>query len=148
MVFTAFCPTCERTVYLGEDDARACPVCSSPLVVSETTPDSGVPLDVRIAKNEDRARSFNESLERGDRAHGADGVAEFLCECGNADCSQTLEIPIAEYEEVRKNPKRFILALGHTADDVEVVVKEQSSYLVVEKLGRPGEIAADLDDRS
>jgi hypothetical protein len=148
MVFTAFCPTCERTVYLGEDDARACPVCSSPLVVSETTPDSGVPLDVRIAKNEDRVRSFNESLERGDRAHGADGVAEFLCECGNTDCSQTLEIPIAEYEEVRRNPKRFIIALGHKADDVEVVVKEQSSYHIVEKLGRPGEIADDLDDRS
>jgi hypothetical protein len=148
MVFTAFCQTCGRTVYLGEDDARACPVCSSPLVVSESTPDTGVPLDARIAKNEDRARSFNESLERGGRGQGADGVAEFLCECGSADCSRTIEIPIAEYEEVRRNPKRFIIALGHNADEVEVVVTEKRSYNVVEKLGRPGEIAEDLDDRS
>jgi hypothetical protein len=148
MVFTAFCPTCGRTVYLGEDDARACPVCSSPLVVNEAEQDSGVQLDARIAKNEDRARSFNERLERGDRAISADGVAEFLCECGNADCSQTIEIPIAEYEEVRRNPKRFIIALGHKTDDVEVVIKEKRSYSVVEKLGRPGEIAEDLDDRN
>jgi DNA-directed RNA polymerase subunit RPC12/RpoP len=148
MVFTAFCQTCGRTVYLGEDDARACPVCSSPLVVSESTPDSSAPLDARIAKNEDRARSFNETLERGGRGHGADGVAEFLCECGNADCSRTIEIPIAEYEEVRRNPKRFIIAVGHTADDVEVVVTEKRSYIIVEKLGGPGKIAEDLDDRS
>jgi DNA-directed RNA polymerase subunit RPC12/RpoP len=148
MVFTAFCPTCGRTVYLGEDDARACPVCSSPLVVSETEPDSGTPLDARIAKNEARARSFNESLERGEGAQGADGVAEFLCECGNADCSQTIKVPIAEYEEVRRNPKRFIIALGHKTDDVEVVVKEKRSYSVVEKLGRAGRVADDLDERS
>jgi DNA-directed RNA polymerase subunit RPC12/RpoP len=148
MVFTAFCPTCGRTVYLGEDDTRACPVCSSPLVVSESTPDSEPPLDARIAKNEDRARSLNESLERGGRGHGADGIAEFLCECGNADCNRTIEIPITEYEEVRRNPKRFIIARGHNADDVEVVVSEKRSYNVVEKLGRPGEIAQDLDDRS
>jgi hypothetical protein len=148
MVYTAFCQTCGRTVYLGEDDTRACPVCSSPLVVSETEQDSDVQLDVRITKNEDRARSFNENLERGDRAHGTDGVAEFLCECGKANCSQTIEISIAEYEEVRKNPKRFIIALGHKADDVEVVVEQRRSYSVVEKLGRPGEIADDLDDRN
>jgi hypothetical protein len=148
MVFTAFCQTCGRTVYLGEDDTPSCPVCSSPLVATETTPDSPPSLDVRIAQNEDRARSFNEELEREPRRRDADGVAEFVCECGNAECSQTIEMPIAEYEGVRRNPKRFVVALGHRADDVEVVVEKRPSYTVVEKVGRPGDMAEDLDDRS
>ena len=148
MVYTAFCQTCGRTVYLGEDDARACPVCSSPLVVNETSPDSRPPLDVRIAQNEDRARSLNERLESDDRRRDADGVAEFVCECGNANCSETIEMPIAEYEGIRRNPKRFVVATGHKADAVEVVVEKKPSYTVVEKVGQPGEIAEDLDERS
>jgi DNA-directed RNA polymerase subunit RPC12/RpoP len=148
MVFTAFCQTCGRTVYLGEDDTQACPVCSSPLVVTESTTDSRPPLDVRIAQNEDRARSFNERVELDDHRRDADGVAEFVCECGNPDCSQTIEMPIAEYEGVRRNPKRFVVALGHKADTVEVVVEKKPSYTVVEKVGRPGEIAENLDEHS
>jgi hypothetical protein len=148
MVFTAFCQTCGRTVYLGEDDARACPVCSSPLVVNGTTPDSRPPLDVRIAQNEDRARSVNERLERDPSRRDANGVAEFLCECGDADCNRTIEMPVAEYEGIRSNPKRFVLAVGHKAEDIEVVIERKPSYTVVEKVGRPGEIAENLDDRN
>jgi hypothetical protein len=117
-------------------------------MVSETDPDSPLPLDVRLAQNEDRARSFNEKLERDDSRRDADGVAEFVCECGNADCSQTIAMPIAEYEGIRRNPKRFVVALGHKADAVEVVVEEKPSYTVVEKVGQPGEVAEDLDDRN
>lgn len=148
MVFTAFCQTCGRTVYLGEDDTQACPVCSSPLVVTETTPESRPPLDTRIAQNEDRARSFNEKLERDDSRRGSDGLAEFVCECGNADCRKTIKMAIAEYEDVRRNPKRFVVAIGHKADAVEVVVEKKPSYTVVEKVGRPGETVEDLDGRS
>jgi DNA-directed RNA polymerase subunit RPC12/RpoP len=148
MVYTAFCQTCGRTVYLGEDDTRACPVCSSPLVVSETTPDSRAPLDARIAENEDKARSLNERLDRRDRAPGANGLAEFVCECGNANCRKTIEVPIREYEEVRRNPQRFIIATGHEIDDVEVVIDDRRSYSVVEKVARPGDIAEDLEDRN
>jgi DNA-directed RNA polymerase subunit RPC12/RpoP len=148
MVFTAFCQTCGRTVYLGEDDTQACPVCSSPLVVTEATSESRPSLDARLAQNENRARSVNERLERDDSRRDADGVAEFVCECGNADCSQTIAMPIAEYEGIRRNPKRFVVALGHKADAVEVVVEEKPSYTVVEKVGRPGAIAEDLDDRN
>jgi hypothetical protein len=117
-------------------------------MVSETDPDSRPPLDVRIAQNEDRARSVNEKLERDPSRRDADGVAEFVCECGDADCSRTIEMPVAEYEGVRRNPKRFVVALGHKADAIEVVVEKRPSYTVVEKVGRPGEVAEDLDDRN
>jgi hypothetical protein len=32
MALTAFCPTCERTVYIEEDHTPVCPVCSTPLL--------------------------------------------------------------------------------------------------------------------
>jgi uncharacterized Zn finger protein (UPF0148 family) len=35
MALTAFCPTCQRTVYIEEDQTPVCPVCSTPLL--ETT---------------------------------------------------------------------------------------------------------------
>jgi DNA-directed RNA polymerase subunit RPC12/RpoP len=35
MALTAYCSTCERTVYIEEGDTPVCPVCSSPLL--ETT---------------------------------------------------------------------------------------------------------------
>lgn len=35
MALTAFCTTCQRTVYIEEQETPICPVCSSPLL--ETT---------------------------------------------------------------------------------------------------------------
>jgi hypothetical protein len=32
MALSAFCPTCQRTVYVQDGDTPACPVCSSPLL--------------------------------------------------------------------------------------------------------------------
>lgn len=34
MALTAFCTTCQRTVYIEESDTFVCPVCSSPLLES------------------------------------------------------------------------------------------------------------------
>lgn len=30
----AYCPTCQRSLYLADDDQDSCPVCSSPLLES------------------------------------------------------------------------------------------------------------------
>lgn len=44
MAITAFCTSCQRTVYLEEDDTQVCPVCSTPLL--EVVPAvEGVPED-------------------------------------------------------------------------------------------------------
>lgn len=32
MAMTAFCTTCQRTVYIEEGETPVCPVCSSPLL--------------------------------------------------------------------------------------------------------------------
>jgi RNA polymerase subunit RPABC4/transcription elongation factor Spt4 len=30
-----YCVNCDRVVYLGEDDTSVCPVCATPLIVTE-----------------------------------------------------------------------------------------------------------------
>jgi hypothetical protein len=32
MAITSFCTSCQRTVYIEEDDTQVCPVCSTPLL--------------------------------------------------------------------------------------------------------------------
>lgn len=43
MALTSFCTTCQRTVYIEEQDTPVCPVCSSPLLetVSDSDDDPG-----------------------------------------------------------------------------------------------------------
>lgn len=46
MAANAFCPTCQRHVYVRDGDTRICPVCSSPLlevVDPEAVDPEGVP---------------------------------------------------------------------------------------------------------
>jgi Zn finger protein HypA/HybF involved in hydrogenase expression len=38
MALTTFCATCQRTVYIEEEDTSVCPVCSSPLVAAVESP--------------------------------------------------------------------------------------------------------------
>ncbi len=39
MSVAAFCTTCQRTVYIDENDTPVCPVCSSPLLEVVETDD-------------------------------------------------------------------------------------------------------------
>jgi hypothetical protein len=43
MAITAFCTSCQRTVYIEEDDTQVCPVCSTPLL--EVVPAMDAPSD-------------------------------------------------------------------------------------------------------
>jgi hypothetical protein len=49
--------------------------------------------------------------------------------------------------EARSRPARFLVAPGHELGDheIEQVVERRESYVVVEKMGRAADIAADLD---
>lgn len=38
MATESYCTVCQRTVYVAEDDAQACPVCSTPLLAAKKKP--------------------------------------------------------------------------------------------------------------
>ena len=79
----------------------------------------------RIAHNETRFRSIN------DERDGAS--AGFVCECGDLSCAALVHVPLDLYEEVRSNPRRFVVRPGHELLDAEHVVHRDRRFAVVEK---------------
>ena len=104
----------------------------------------------RIARNEVRFRDINERLEAGLLALGAEdpGAHEFVCECGNNDCRETVMLTFAEYEDVRRDARRFVLVPGHDIPDVEDVVAHNERYAVAQKHERTAPIVERTDPRT
>jgi hypothetical protein len=107
----------------------------------------------RVARNETLFREFNERVE--DMAEGFDLRSEgdsmrigFVCECGDLDCLERLELTRAAYEEVRSDPKRFVVVPGHEDMKIARVVAREGGYLVVEKIDEAAEVAIEHDPRS
>jgi len=102
----------------------------------------------RVARNEASAREINERIEESYDSHRLDTYTNMVCECGRSDCDVFIAITKAEYEEVRSDPRRFVVIRSHLAPDVEDVVSENDRFVVVEKReGRPAEIAEATDPR-
>jgi hypothetical protein len=99
---------------------------------------------VRAAQDESAERDVNEEIEE---ASALVGLAEYRCECPR-DCDVLVSLTVDEYEAVRSVPTHFIVAPGHLLVGVEVVVRENSRYMVVEKIGAAAPIASALDPRS
>jgi hypothetical protein len=99
----------------------------------------------RIGKNEALFREVNERIEE---IAGGPRI-EFLCECGNVDCTEPVTLTAGEYEALRAEPDRFAVLPGHEEPDVEDVVERHDGYLVVRKHpGGPAELAEARDPRS
>jgi hypothetical protein len=104
----------------------------------------------RLAENEAAFRDVNESL----RYVAAQGTAtvqtmRLVCECGDAGCSEFVDVTLTEYEGVRAMPTHFIVRLGHVAPDIERVVLQNERFAIVEKRpGEPAQIARETDPRA
>ena len=101
----------------------------------------------RIAKTEALFRSVNEGIkEASDRFDSP--TAEFVCECGDPSCTERIEVPLDEYEQVREEPTHFVVQPGHVMGPVETVVERERRYAVIEKLDRVvARIARQLNPR-
>jgi hypothetical protein len=71
----------------------------------------------------------------------------FVCECGDEDCGETLEVTHGQYESVRSDPRRFLVLPGHEDSNVARVAECHQHFLVVEKLEEAAEIAIEQDPR-
>jgi hypothetical protein len=102
----------------------------------------------RSAENQAIFRAGNEALRRS--ADGRAPALRFLCECGDETCFERATLELADYESIRKHPRRFIVVSGHedNSGDSSRVVERLDSYSVIEKLDGAGEIAERRDPRS
>jgi hypothetical protein len=103
----------------------------------------------RVARNEAGARNINEQIEDSYRSQRLDTYLSVVCECGLAECDVFLRVTKSEYEDVRSDPRRFLIDRTHLIADVEDVVTETDRFTIVEKReGEAAEVAIRTDPRS
>lgn len=108
-------------------------------------PDAGSEREIRAARNQSLFREVNEKMCELHKAFAAfTGTLTIACECANVECVQQLEIDPLEYLSIRSEPRHFAVRSGHVYPEVERVVRERGSYVVVEKEGAAGELAEEL----
>jgi hypothetical protein len=101
----------------------------------------------RIVRNETIFREVNERIQEVSPDAAADHV-EFVCECGNRGCVETIRMTQGEYEALRADPVLFGILPGHEIPEVEVVVADHERYLTVRKLPEEQEVARETDPRA
>jgi hypothetical protein len=103
----------------------------------------------RLGKNEVILRDLNERLQAHDGSPDQ-RFSEWVCECADMSCMKPVELSIEEYEMVRAEPTRFVVAPGddHVTPGIERVVQREERYWVVEKVGVAAEVSKNLDPRS
>jgi hypothetical protein len=110
-----------------------------------------VPTSERVGKNEALFREVNERIKEvsGDLAvFDGEAAVEFVCECSDEGCNETVELTLAEYEAVRADPTHFLVAPGHVWEPkAEHAVQQDENHSVVEKTGAAGDVAEDEDPR-
>jgi hypothetical protein len=104
----------------------------------------------RVGLNESIFRQVNEQIERLNRDLGTnDAAMTVICECADGDCAERFEIQVSEYEEVRADPRRYIIVSGHELPEFESVVESRGAYDVVRKRdGLAAKLAEETDPRS
>ena len=103
----------------------------------------------RIGVNEALFRAVNEQIEKLNQQLRAPDDMHVVCECGDAQCVERLSISTSDYERVRKDPRRFVIAPGHEIPDVETVIEKRGGFHIVEKVHEePERIAEQTDPRS
>lgn len=97
----------------------------------------------RLARNENHFREINESLSD-KHVHAVvvrSGPLPFVCECASPECTEAVELTLAEYREVRRDPRLFIVVPGHENPAAERVVEVKPGYAIVEKVGDAAAVA-------
>jgi hypothetical protein len=103
----------------------------------------------RIAQNETRFRDINERLEAGlmQVRHRPD-LLEFVCECGDRNCEDHIRMTLEDYEDVRRDSRRFAVAPGHVFPEAERVLEDRGEYAVIQKFGEAVEVTDAADRRA
>jgi hypothetical protein len=104
----------------------------------------------RIARNEVLFREVNERIKQvhaGARDLGSRDTFAVLCECGDQNCVEEIQITPQEYEQVRADPRQFVIVPGHGIPDVEEIVDEGEGFEVARKHMEEVEIAERTDPR-
>jgi hypothetical protein len=94
----------------------------------------------RNARTQVLYREVNEHIRTIQESFGMPPSIEVMCECGRG-CSLQIKISAADYAVVRGEPTYFLVAPEHQASEVDRVVEDHGSWLLVEAVGAAADIA-------
>jgi hypothetical protein len=100
----------------------------------------------RIARNEALFREVNERIEEVSGEAPGEYV-EFICECGNRDCTDQVELTREEYEGLRADSVQFAVKPGHVIPQVEFAVAENDRFVTAKKFADEQAVARETDPR-
>jgi hypothetical protein len=91
----------------------------------------------RMALNEAASREINEEIEQAHQDDPPGRRMRIACECALKACDEVIEITMAEYQDVRSDPRQFAIVLEN--DRFAVVAK---------RAGTPANVVTETDPRS
>lgn len=87
----------------------------------------------RFARNQRIFREVNERLR--EVADPSIALAQYVCECSHAECSETIELDLVDYDAIRSTPQAFVISPGHERLEHERVVEDANDrFMLVEKV--------------
>ena len=103
----------------------------------------------RAGLNEALFRQVNEEIRSLTDDLGSEGATiTVICECGDAGCTERIELRRSEYERVRGDSLLYVIARGHHLPEVERVVERRNCWEIVRKIGVASDVAEETDPRS
>jgi hypothetical protein len=105
----------------------------------------------RGARTQSLFRDMNERIrEINDAFSDVLPLGDWTCECAEDACTERVRLSTAEYESVRADPKRFVVAPddSHVVAEIEHIERRTDRFWVVEKDGEAAELATRVDPRS
>jgi hypothetical protein len=87
-------------------------------------------------RTEELYREVNERIVRLNQVFESP-VGEFLCECADSLCAERLLLTLEEYETIRTDRRRFLMAAGHEPEGARVLELHDGWEVVSESRGRP-----------
>jgi hypothetical protein len=86
----------------------------------------------QLVRNQMLLREVNDRIAEIVSADG-DAPAEFVCECSNDDCAETLPLSLLAYKGIRSSANLFVVLRDHEIPEVDRVVEEHERFNLVEK---------------
>ena len=99
-------------------------------------------------ENEIIRRARNEWIEQTLDSFGAEHSEDtYVCECGDPNCSESVSLTRAEYEAVRSDGSRFVVAVDHENPEIERVTAENGRFTIVQKMMAAGRKSQETNPR-
>lgn len=103
----------------------------------------------REARDESIFRDANEKLRKGRDDLAASGDrTPFLCECEDRTCTRLMLLTVEEYEQARSLGDCFLVVPEHESRNSGQVLARGEGHVLMQKSGRAGEVARELDPRA